>query len=540
MRQPAETVPNAMRVVALLAALADVHRKTRDLPPVLILVRVHRAIVAETAHELIVGRSHRGEAVVVLIGDRGSVDLEVVRALHERPLIRRTHAGRGGPELGEKAGASERQRRRRRKRARIDGSEVIVAELPAGGKQALRPHAKVAIEQCTLAVVVEPAQRNCRKQRSDAAQRDRTEGVRCRHITLVELRHASARQPATKLPGEEVTSRHELGRPSRVTDVQPHQHQARDHVLEQCTSRRQRGRAGPAAGLPVQAELVRAVQRARAAETRRDRILQRRRQRAAFHVRAGRTGTVTRGQDPRLHAFHWRQAARAEPGRQGSSSHAYAALPEVVSTDGRRADAQTSEARAACASADLTEGWRTCAATPHVIGRVTRVTHTQEPAAKSHLGWNEGSGDQLERHGAITTRELLLRQGILEHGADVRVAHHWWHSKVCMLRPAGLDLVRGKPGDTPRAGRRRGCIRCLAQMLGAQKRKRMRVRIELRKSVLIQLGLQLESQRPPAMDPVGQTPPTQEFVSFLQGSPGAARVQVTDISLQGGLGAGGN
>ena len=65
-------------MVTLLAALANVHCKTGDLPPVTILVRIHRAIVAKTTHELIVGRSYRSEAFVFLISDGGSVHFEVV------------------------------------------------------------------------------------------------------------------------------------------------------------------------------------------------------------------------------------------------------------------------------------------------------------------------------------------------------------------------------------------------------------------------------------------------------------------------------
>ena len=133
-------------MVAPLAALADVYGKTRDLPPVAVLVRVHRAIVAETAHELIVGRSHRSEAVVILIGDGGGVDFKVARALHQHLRIYRTHRRVREGGAGEKTGARERQRHWRRKRARIDGSKVIIAELPAEGKQALGPDAKVAIE----------------------------------------------------------------------------------------------------------------------------------------------------------------------------------------------------------------------------------------------------------------------------------------------------------------------------------------------------------------------------------------------------------
>ena len=78
--------------------------ETRDLPPVTILVRVHRAIVAEAAHELIVGRSYRSEAVVVLIGDGGSVYFEVVRAL-SRTVAHLQDASQG---LSWRDGASEK------------------------------------------------------------------------------------------------------------------------------------------------------------------------------------------------------------------------------------------------------------------------------------------------------------------------------------------------------------------------------------------------------------------------------------------------
>ena len=73
-----ETIANALRVEAALTAFADVHGKTRDWSPVFGFMRVHRAIVTETAYELIIGRCYRGKAAVLLIGNRGSEDLEVV------------------------------------------------------------------------------------------------------------------------------------------------------------------------------------------------------------------------------------------------------------------------------------------------------------------------------------------------------------------------------------------------------------------------------------------------------------------------------
>ena len=57
----------------------------------------------------------------------------------------------------------------------------------------------------------------------------------------------------------------------------------------------------------------------------------------------------------------------------------------------------------------------------------------------------------------------------------------------------------------------------------------MRVRIELHKSVSVQLGLKLERQRPPTMNPVGQSPPAEELVSFLQSSSRSPRVQITGV-----------
>ena len=90
-------ITDTMRMVALLATLTYVYLKTRDRSAVRILVRVHGAIIAEAAYELIrvVQGRHRGdsEAVIALIRDRSSVDHKVVRALHKRPLIHRMRHG---------------------------------------------------------------------------------------------------------------------------------------------------------------------------------------------------------------------------------------------------------------------------------------------------------------------------------------------------------------------------------------------------------------------------------------------------------------
>ena len=129
-----EAIANALRVEAALTAFADVHGKARDWPSVLVFMRVHRTVITETAHELIIGRCYRGKAAVLLIGDRGSEDFEVVRALHELLHASRTHRGPRRDGVGEEAGASKRQRRRGRERARVNGSKVVIAKRPTGDK----------------------------------------------------------------------------------------------------------------------------------------------------------------------------------------------------------------------------------------------------------------------------------------------------------------------------------------------------------------------------------------------------------------------
>ena len=76
-------------MVAFLAALADKHREARDRLAIHAFMRVRGAVPAEAAHKLAVQRRHRGEAAIALISDRGGVDHIIVRAFHERPLIRK-------------------------------------------------------------------------------------------------------------------------------------------------------------------------------------------------------------------------------------------------------------------------------------------------------------------------------------------------------------------------------------------------------------------------------------------------------------------
>ena len=104
-----EAGTDAVCVIAALSAFANVYRKACDRPPVSILMSIHRTIIAEATHELIVVRSHRSETIVAIVGDGGSVYLEGVRALHKLPCSCNTRCGFGLGKVRKEAGARERR-----------------------------------------------------------------------------------------------------------------------------------------------------------------------------------------------------------------------------------------------------------------------------------------------------------------------------------------------------------------------------------------------------------------------------------------------
>ena len=60
----AVTIPNTVRMVALVATLTNIYRETRNCPAVHAFMRVHGAIRTEAACELVLQGRHWGKAVV--------------------------------------------------------------------------------------------------------------------------------------------------------------------------------------------------------------------------------------------------------------------------------------------------------------------------------------------------------------------------------------------------------------------------------------------------------------------------------------------
>ena len=58
-----------MRVITVLTTLADVDGKSGDRAAVVVFMRVHRAIITQAAHELVISWRYRGKAVVFIIRD---------------------------------------------------------------------------------------------------------------------------------------------------------------------------------------------------------------------------------------------------------------------------------------------------------------------------------------------------------------------------------------------------------------------------------------------------------------------------------------
>ena len=121
-----------MRVITVLATLADVDGKSGDRAALVVFVRVHCAIVAQAAHELIIGWRYQSEAIVLIIRDRRGECLEIMRALYKLSNVCGAHHGIGSDGLGKKTRAPKRRRCWRRQRARVDSGELIIAVHPVG------------------------------------------------------------------------------------------------------------------------------------------------------------------------------------------------------------------------------------------------------------------------------------------------------------------------------------------------------------------------------------------------------------------------